>query len=152
MSSISSLTLSYHNCVPTPQLYSQVNEWCRKSVCGTSVSLDPEKLRIIRNTKAPPATPRHTATRSIPMLAQRRRLERRKDAASRHRSGQEKYNQVLDPKQVERGGIRTRNCCINVNYVRQMCRERDCGEGMAVEMLNKQSSVEWWMATPDRTI
>ena len=33
-----------------------------------------------------------------------------------------------------------------------MCRERDCGEGMAVETLNNQSSVEWWMATPDRTI
>ena len=33
-----------------------------------------------------------------------------------------------------------------------MCREPDCGEGMEVEMLNKRSSVKWWMATPDRTI
>ena len=33
-----------------------------------------------------------------------------------------------------------------------MCRERNCGEGMAAETLNKLSSVEWWMATPDRTI
>ena len=33
-----------------------------------------------------------------------------------------------------------------------MCREHDCREGMVVEMLNKLSSVEWRMATPDRTI
>ena len=33
-----------------------------------------------------------------------------------------------------------------------MCRERHCRKEMAVEKLNKQSSVEWWMATPDRTI
>ena len=33
-----------------------------------------------------------------------------------------------------------------------MCRERDCREGMTVKTLNKRSSVEWWMATPDRTI
>ena len=33
-----------------------------------------------------------------------------------------------------------------------MRRERDCGEGMAVETLNKRPSVEWWMAIPDRTI
>ena len=33
-----------------------------------------------------------------------------------------------------------------------MCRECDCREGMVVEMLNKLSSVEWWMATPDPTI
>ena len=31
-----------------------------------------------------------------------------------------------------------------------MCREGDHEEGMEVEMLNRQSSVEWWMATPDR--
>ena len=33
-----------------------------------------------------------------------------------------------------------------------MFRARDRGEGMAVETLNKRSSVEWWMATPDHTI
>ena len=33
-----------------------------------------------------------------------------------------------------------------------MYREHDCREGMAAEMLHKRSSVEWWMATPDRTI
>ena len=73
---------------------------------------------IVRNARAPPATPeaygcsKHTD-------AELRAGDRkgRKDAASKHRSGQEKYNQVKDPKQVERGGIRTRNCCINVHYV-----------------------------------
>ena len=33
-----------------------------------------------------------------------------------------------------------------------MCTERPCREGMGAETLNKRSSVEWWMATPDRTI
>ena len=33
-----------------------------------------------------------------------------------------------------------------------MCRERDCREEMAVATLNTRSSVEWWMAIPDRTI
>ena len=107
---------------------------------------------IMRKTRAPPASPGHTAARSILTLARSGRSERCTDAASGHRSGQEKYNQVQDPKQVERGGIRTRNCCINVNYEWQMCRERDCREGMAVEPLNKRLSVEWWMSTPDRTI
>ena len=85
-------------------------------------------------------------------FAQSGRSERRKDAGSGHRSGQEKYKQVQDPKKVEWGGIRKRNCCINVNYVWQKCRERDCREGTKVEMLNKRSSVEWWTETPDRMI
>ena len=33
-----------------------------------------------------------------------------------------------------------------------MGRKCDHGEGMAVKTLSRQSSVEWWMATPDRTI
>ena len=85
-------------------------------------------------------------------LAQSGRSERQKDAGNGHRSGQKKYNQVQDPKQVERGVIGTRKCYINVNYVWQMFRECDCREGMAVETLNKRSSVKWWITTLDRTI
>ena len=33
-----------------------------------------------------------------------------------------------------------------------MCRECDCRDVMAAKTINKRSSVEWWMATPDRTI
>ena len=107
---------------------------------------------IIRNARAPPVTPRHTAARRVLTLAPEREIGKGGKMPSRDRSRQGKYNQVQHPKQVERGGIRTRNCCINVNYMWQMCGERDCSEGMAVEMLNKGSSVEWWMATLDRTI
>ena len=58
---------------------------------------------------------------------------------SGHRSRQEKFNQVQDPKQVERGGIKTTNWWINVNYEGQICGERDRGEGIAVETLHRLS-------------
>ena len=99
----------------------------------------------MRNARAPPITPEaYGISKHTDAWPQ--------DAAKEHRYGKEKYNQVKDPKQLERGDIKTRNCCINVNYVCQMCREHDCGEGMAAGTLNKRSSVECWMATPDHTI
>ena len=71
---------------------------------------------IMRKARAPPATPRHTAARSILTPAPEWEIIKGRKMPNGDWPRQGIYNKVQDRKQVERGGIRKRNC-INANYV-----------------------------------